>query len=132
MAIKYFKIDDGRVPPHEYLPCAAITPKWGMAMVQAGGNLTVATGNAVPEYLCMCEYEGTVEAGTLIPVCKVAEDIIYLAPLSADGSALNIGDKVTLGADGLTVTATTGGSFKISAIHGTDAGDNVEGRFVSE
>lgn len=131
MAIKYFKTDDGRVPPHEYLPSAAIQPKWGMALVLDGENLTIATGAVVPDYLCMCEYTGTVEAGTVIPVCRVDDDIVYLAELGVDGSALKVGDSVTIGADGLTVTATTTGKFKITAIHGTDAGDEVEGRFVN-
>lgn len=129
MAIKYFKLDDGRVPPHEYLPAGAITPKWGMALVMEGNQLAVATGSDMPEYLSMCEYEAAVPAGTEIPVTKIGEDIIYLAPLSANGAALKVGDAVTIGADGLTVTATTGGKFVISAIHGTDAGENVEGRF---
>lgn len=129
MAIKYFKLDDGRVPPHEYLPAGAITPKWGMALVMEGNQLAVATGSDMPEYLSMCEYEAAVPAGTEIPVTKIGEDIIYLAPLSANGATLKVGDAVTIGADGLTVTATTGGKFVISAIHGTDAGENVEGRF---
>lgn len=129
MAIKYFKLDDGRVPPHEYLPAGAITPKWGMTMVMEGGKLAVASGADMPEYLCMCEYEAAVPDGTEIPVCKIGEDIIYLAPLSANGAALKVGDAVNIGADGLTVTATTGGKFVITAIHGTEAGDNVEGRF---
>lgn len=130
MAIRYFKIDDGRVPPHEYLPVAAITPKWGMTLVMEGEQLVMATDADVPEYLAMCEYTDAVEAGTVIPVTRVAEDIIYLAPLSAAGTALKIGDKVTIHTDGVSVTATTGGAFQISAIHGTEIGDEVEGRFV--
>lgn len=131
MAIKYFKLDDGRVPPHEYLPAGAITPKWGMALVMEGGTLVAASGADVPEYLCMCEYTDVVPEGTTIPVTRVDEDIIYLAPLSAAGTALKEGDRVTISADGLAVTATTGGAFQISAIHGTAVGDEVEGRFVS-
>lgn len=130
MAIKYFKIDDGRVPPHEYLPCGAITPKWGMAMSLSGGKLAAASGAAAPEYICMCEYEGAVADGTLIPVSKVGEDITYLAPLSVSGAALKVGDAVNIAADSLSVTATTGGAFVITAFHGKAAGDEVEGRFV--
>lgn len=130
MAIKYYKLDDGRVPPHEYLPAAAITPKWGMTLVMEGGQLVVATGADVPEYLAMCEYSAAVPAGTEIPVTRVDEDIIYLAPLAAAGDSLSIGDKVTIHTDGVSVTATTGGAFQISAIHGTEIGDEVEGRFV--
>lgn len=132
MAIKYLKLDDGRVPPHEYLPAGAITPKWGMTLVMEGGKLVLANGTDVPEYLCMCEYTAAVPDGTAIPVTRVDEDIIYIAPLSAAGTALEVGDSVTISTDGLGVTATTGGAFKISAIHGTAVGDEVEGRFISE
>lgn len=130
MAIKYFKLDDGRVPPHEYLPVAAITPKWGMTLVMEGEMLVMASGADVPEYLSMVEYTDAVPEGTTIPVTRIAEDVIYLAPLNADGSALKLGDKVTIGDDGVSVTATTGGAFQISAIHGTEIGDEIEGRFV--
>lgn len=132
MAIKYWKIDDGRVPPHEYLPAGAITPKWGMTLVMEGGELVLASGADMPEYLSMCEYSAAVPAGTLIPVTRIDDDMIYLAPLSAAGTALKIGDRVTIASDGLQVTATTGGMAEIVGIHGTAVGDEIEIRFTAE
>lgn len=132
MAMKYYKLDDGRVSPHEYLPAGAITPKWGMTLTLTAGKLAVAGGTTAPKYLCMCECESAVTAGTEIPVCRIDDDIIYIAPLTEADTSLKVGDKVTLSADGLGVTATTtGGVFEITALHGTAVGDLVEGRFVA-
>ena len=36
--------EDGRVPAWQYLPCGAIKPSIGMALVQSSGNLAIATG----------------------------------------------------------------------------------------
>ena len=53
MAFKIHKIDDGRIPGIEYLPCGAITPKVGMALVQSAGNLAIATrGTHTPNETC--------------------------------------------------------------------------------
>lgn len=36
MAFLIQQVDGGRVPGIEYLPCGAITPKVGMALIQSG------------------------------------------------------------------------------------------------
>ena len=57
-------VDGGHVPPYEYLPAAAITPKIGMAMApNASGQLAVAGGTTAPKYICMQEKEAAVAAG---------------------------------------------------------------------
>ena len=43
MAFLIQQVDGGRVPGIEYLPCGAITPRIGMALIQSGGNLAVAS-----------------------------------------------------------------------------------------
>jgi hypothetical protein len=100
--------EDGRVPPWEYLPCSAITPKQGMALVQSSGNLAVATGTTKPTYISMVEEGAAVTAGDLIPVIRVQPDQVFECTNSASLSGVNIGQKVTLHAsNGLQITGTT-------------------------
>ncbi len=108
MAFLIHSIEDGHVPAWEYLPCSAITPKVGMALTQSSGNLAIATGTTKPTYISMVEKSAACTAGDLIPVIRVTEDIIFETTISASGTSLNKGDKVTLHASsGMQVTATT-------------------------
>jgi hypothetical protein len=120
---------DGHVAPFEQLPCSAITPKNGMAMVLSSGKLAVASGANKPEFICVEDHGAAVSAGDLVTVVRVEADTDYMTTLSAAG-ALNIGDKVTLASDGLRVTATTAsGVAEIVAMEGTASGDTVVVRF---
>lgn len=124
------KTDDGRIPPVEYLPCGAITPKLGLALVQANGNLAIASGSTKPTYLCMTERAAAVEAGTVIPVQRVSEDLIYETISSAAFTSIKHGQKVTLSTDGMKVTATTtDGVAEVVDIADTAAGGKVYVRF---
>lgn len=99
---------DGHVAPAEYLPCSAITPKFGMALTQSSGKLAIATGTTAPTYVSLIECGAAVAAGTIIPVMRVDKETIFETELSASGTSLNLGDKVTLHAsNGMQVTATT-------------------------
>ena len=130
MAFLIHSTEDGHVPAIEYLPCGAITPKVGLALTQSGGNLAIASGTAAPAYISMCEKESACTAGDIIPVIRVEKGTVYETTLSAAGSSLKLGDKVTLSADGMQVTATTtGGVAEIVALCGTAAGDAVRVRF---
>ena len=120
---------DGHVAPFEQLPCSAITPKNGMAMVLSSGKLAIASGASKPEFICIEQHSAAVSAGDLVTVVRVEPDTDYETVLSASG-ALNIGDKVTLASDGLRVTATTAsGVAEIVAMEGTASGDTVIVRF---
>lgn len=122
---------DHRVPVHKLLPCGSITPKVGMALVLNAGQLAVASGTTKPTHICMEEHEAAVAAGTLIHVNQVEPDITWGAPLSVAGAALKVGQKVTIAADGLAVTATTeNGTALIEKICGTDVDDIVHVRFI--
>jgi hypothetical protein len=99
--------EDGRVQPWEYLPAGAITPKIGMALVQSGGNLALATGTTKPTYICMADYDAAVTAGTIIPVTRVLPDQIFETTNSASLSGVTVGAKVTIHTDALQVTGTT-------------------------
>lgn len=125
------KNEDGALAPYEYLPCGAITPKLGMALTQTNGNLAIATGTTVPTYISMIECGAAVSAGTLIPVIRVDKGTIYETTLSAAGTSLKLGSKVTLHAsNGLQVTATTdSGVAEIVQMLGTTSGSKVRVRF---
>lgn len=130
MAFKIHTTDDGRVPGIEYLPAGAITPKVGMALTVSSGKLAVASGTTAPSYISMCERETACTAGELIPVIRVGKDMILETTLSADGSAVSIGDKVTLHTDGMKVTATkTGGVAELVYMDAPDAGATCRVRF---
>lgn len=122
---------DGRVPPWIYLPCGAITPKIGMAMVLSSGNLAIATGTTKPTHICMTEADAALTAGTVIPVIEVLEDQVFETTNSASLSGVNVGDKVTLHAsNGLQITGTkTSGVATIVQKGGDAAGSTILVRF---
>lgn len=124
-------IGDGHVPAFEYLPCGAITPKLGMALVQSSGNLAIATGTAKPAFVSMCERASACTAGDRIPVIRVTDDIVFRTTCSADFTSIHKGDKVTLHAsNGLQVTATTtSGVATVVDAEGTASGSTVYVRF---
>lgn len=123
----YHQFDHGQTPPLEYLAgTAAESFSTGEALVLSAGALTKCGATAKPEYICM----GPVKEDGTVPCSKVAGSIVYDVPLTAAGTALKIGDKVTLSADGQGVTATTtSGVAKIVRIDGTAIGDLVGVRF---
>ena len=123
---------DGRVPPWKYLPCSAITPKIGMAMVQSSGNLAIATGTTKPTHICMRDEDSAVTAGDLVPVIEVLPDQVFECTNSASLSGVSIGQKVTLHAsNGLQITGTTtSGVATLVAKDGDAAGSRCLGKFA--
>lgn len=131
MAFKIYKTDDGRIPGIEYLPCSAITPKVGMALVQSSGNLAIATGTTAPTYISMCEKDSACTAGDIIPVIRVQKDMVFETNFSAAATSIKLGNKVTLHAsDGMSVTATTtDGVAEVVYMDGTASGSMCRVRF---
>lgn len=130
MAFLIHSVDDGHIPAIEYLPCGAITPVAGMALVQSSGNLAVATGANRPAYISMCQRETPCTAGEIIPVIRVSPDIVFQTTFSAAASSIKPGSKVTL-KDGLQVTATTtDGVAEVISMDGTNSGSSVRVRFA--
>lgn len=130
MAFKLYKTDVNKVPPIEYLPAGAITPKMGMTLTMSGGNLAIASGTTVPSYVSMVECESALTAGTVIPVIRVLPDMIWETAAQAALTSITLGDKVTLHTDGMQVTATkTNGVAEVVDMDGTDVGSRVLVRF---
>ena len=119
-------MDVGLTQPIEYhAGKASEAIALGEALAMNAGALTKCGATAKPDYIAV----GPVKDGT-VPVIKVQDYILFDAPLTAAGTALKVGDKVTIAATGLGVTATTeGGVATIVAIHGTAIGDTVTVRF---
>ena len=130
MAFKLYKTDVNKVPPIEYLPAGAITPKMGMALTMSGGNLAIASGTTVPSYVSMVECESALTAGTVIPVIRVLPDMIWETAAQAALTSIKLGDKVTLHTDGMQVSATkTNGVAEVVDMDGTNVGSRVLVRF---
>lgn len=125
---KVHMVDGGHILGWEQFPAAALTPQIGLAMTLTDGQLAVASGAAKPTYMCMVEGNGPVEAGTILHVVHVDEQQIWETTFSAAGD-VKPGDKVTISADGLEVTGTTGGAAEIVEMEGGEVGDWVRVRF---
>lgn len=86
----------------------------GEALKLAEGKLTKASGADKPGYICM----GPVN-DEIVPVIAVVPTTYFEVGADAEVAETLIGSKVTLGAAGLTVTATEGGNFVIDETEGT-------------
>lgn len=123
-------VDGGYIPAIEYLPCSAIVPKIGMAMLQKKGKLAMATGTNAPTYISMCERDTACAEGDAIPVLRVDPGIIFETTISADAASLHPGDKIVIGGGAVDVDATTGGAAELVYIDGTESGSMVRVRFA--
>lgn len=130
MAFLLHSVEGGRIPAWEYLPCGAIQPQVGLALTMTSGNLAIASGTTAPLYVSMREEDAAVTAGTIIPVVRVLDSIVFETTFSAAATSIKVGDKVTISSDGTQVTATkTGGVAEVVWMDGTTAGSTVRVRF---
>lgn len=130
MAFKFHQTQGNIIPGNEYLPVSAITPIIGLLLTVTGGQLAIASGTAQPSYVCLCTQEAAATAGDIIPVTRILPDMVFATTWSAAATSIKLGDKVTISADGLEVTATkTGGVAEVVGIEGTAIGDTVYVRF---
>ena len=97
----------------------------GELLKLSSGKLTKASGTDVPEFVALGAGNGTI-----IPVKRIYEDEVYQTTLSASGTSLNVGDKVTIHTDGKQATATTtSGVFMLTEILDSASGGKVNGMF---
>jgi hypothetical protein len=130
--MKLHKYDQVSQPPLVLLPKTASEAfAVGEGLVITAGKATKVGATAKPTYICMGTSATTDTAD--IPAVRVNADMELGALLSASGAALAIGDKVTIDADGIRVTATTAsGVFEITGFETSAkaSGDTVYGRFA--
>ena len=130
MAFLISQNNGGIIPGLEYLPAGAITPQIGMALVMTDGKLAACGATTRPQYICATAAESALTAGTIIPVFRVLEGMLFATTWSAAASAVDAGDLVTLSADSMEVTATTAsGVAEVVSMDGQDVGDTVYIRF---
>jgi len=123
-------VSDGHVPPFEYHMCGDITPATGMTLKFSGGKLVTAGATDLPEYISVLNAAEN-KKDQMIPVIKVEPGLVFSTTNSAAYTAVNPGDKVTITADGLQVTATkTGGRAQVDYVGGTEIGAEIIVRFV--
>ncbi len=79
---------------------------YGEALVLSEGKLTKCGSTATPVFICLGDVICK-EDETFVPVMRVMDFYLFTAPIYEDASELKAGDKVTLSADALGVTATT-------------------------
>lgn len=126
---EFHKTDTGAAAPWEYLPAAAGTYEVGQLLNVADGKLTAvdAAQTTTPPYLCMGNK--TLADGEILPVVRVSDDAIYMTKLSAEAAAAKVGTKLQVSAGGKEADAAAEGTFEVTALEGTAAGDTVYGRF---
>ena len=122
-----YKLEVGVQTPIQYLPgTEGETFVLGEALSVSAGALTKCAADAKPEYIAVGAANGLGE----VPVVAVDDHVQFMAHLSEAGAELKLGDKVTISADGLCVTATTGGKAKILAVHDSEIGGKAIVKFV--
>ena len=129
MAFLLQNMDVGQTPPIEYRQVTAEEAVvLGEALVTAStGLLTKCGATAKPEFMAV----GPQDEKDVAPVVRVQDYQVWETQLSAAGTSLKLGNKVTLETDGLRVTATTtSGVAVIVDMEGTAVGDSVRVRFV--
>ena len=98
----------------------------GIPVALSSGKLVASTA---PEYLTL---EPCAASEERCLVHKIKKDELYSTILSADGSALNVGDAVTITSSGYATATTTSGIFKIEEFKDSTkaSGSVVVGRFI--
>jgi hypothetical protein len=130
--MKLHQYDQCSQPPLESIPKTASEAfEPGEGVVITSGAATKVGATAKPTHVCMTK---SLAADTGALQCiRVNPDMEFEAFLTADGSSLVLGSKVTNHTDGIKVTATTSsGVFEITgfATSAQASGDAVYGRYV--
>ena len=126
MAFEFYRAETDAAPVEkEVVATNGVTYNHGCLLIN-GSSGTATTTTAKPEYV----YTGktvTAKTGDKLAVQVVLPEYEYITMLSASGSSLKVGDKVTT--DGEKATATTvSGVFELLT-NGGASGTAVVGRF---
>lgn len=121
----------GDQPPFEYyLLTDGEGATIGEALVQTNGRLTKCPATSTPEFIAVKSRTAEATSVTPLPVIRTKETDSFATTAAVTVASTLVGSKVTLGADGLSVTATTAsGVFEISYTDGVTNGGVVHGYF---
>lgn len=103
-------IDSARIPPTEYLPADAITPKEGLLLHISNGVLKVCSGADKPTYICMKQSGTAVAEGTIIPVMRIQPDMVLETTAKVALTSAKPGDRLYISDDGMEVTTASSGT----------------------
>ena len=132
MAFEFLRAENNASPiEKEIVATNATTYKHGVLVAYGSdGTAVVSTGTAVPEFVYVGN-EITAKTGDKLAVVPVLPEYEFETTLSAAGTSLKTGNKVTIDATGLLATATTtSGVFEILEGAGGASGAKVVGRFA--
>lgn len=109
---------------------ASETYAQGEALVITAGAVTKCGATATPTHICGCDYVAPASGQKPLPCYPIMEGYELETTFSATPTAIVIGSKVTLDADGLRVTATTtSGVAEVVKLLGTASGSTVIVKF---
>ncbi|MCD8322939.1 MAG: hypothetical protein LUC89_08660 [Oscillospiraceae bacterium] len=129
MAILPYSFDNGQPIPWEYYPVAGGEDLYvGLGMAVTDGQLGPSTE---PTFISLREEEAPA-AGTVIPVMRLTEGVVYEIPLNADSAGLQIGVHAGIADDCMTITPGLGEMLEIVGFDGEQAGDLCRCRFIGE
>lgn len=121
----------GKTPiEKEYAATAAVAYKLGDALAFGeAGTIVKATGTTKPEFICASK-DFTAAAGDKVVCQVIEEDMEFKTAFSAAATSIKLGNKVTIGSNGDTVTATTtNGVAEVVEMMGTTSGSAVIVKF---
>lgn len=119
-----FSWHKGKTPIQKELPAtAAVSYKLGDALAYGSdGSVVKATGATKPEFICASK-DFTAKDGDFVVGQVIEEDMEFKTVFSAAATSIKLGNKVTIGANGDTVTATTAsGVAEVIEMSGTANG----------
>ena len=115
------------VEPFEYYPSDAELTLGSAANLGSGGKLSKAASTVKPSHIVM----GEKNADGMYPAMKVVPTTTFEVMSTVTVADTLIGNKVTLGADAASVTATTtSGIFVVDWTDGAERNSTVRGHFA--
>lgn len=130
MAFEFYKAEQDVAPiEKEIIATNAVTYKHGcLVSYGSAGTATAVSGTVKPEFVYVGK-DITAKTGDVLAVVPVLPEYEFETTLSAAGTALKTGEKVTTTGEQATAT-TTSGVFQIIQGAGGASGAKVVGRFA--
>ena len=131
MAFEFLRAENNAAPIEKELPATATEAyAHGEAVGFSSGTLTKVYGTSKPEFIYVGKDITSAITGQVINVVPVLPEYEWETTLSASGTSLVPGNKVTISSDGTQATATTvSGVFELLT-NGGASGAKVAGRFA--
>ena len=132
MAFEFIRSENSASPiEKELIATSGTTYKHGSAIKYgaSSGKAELASGTTKPEFIYVGKDVVGV-SGAKIACVPVLPEYEFTAPLNTTGTSLKEGQKVTVGSDSVTVTATTASGVFQLLEPGKASGATIRGRFA--